>query len=514
MNQLFKRIAAIDIGTNSFHAVIVEVAPDGSYTTLDTYKEMVGLGADVSRNFIGPQTMETAVQSMKNIKLLCDHQGVEIILAYATSAIRESNNGGDFIQRVLDETGIKIQAIPGKKEAELIAFAVQHSINLSDEPVLIMDVGGGSVEFIICNRSSIFFLESLKIGVSRTAATFIKNDPISKSEINDIVEFFNTQLSSVFAAVKELKPTMLIGSSGTMENIANMISVKQSDAPTFSLNQFQYSKKEVDKLAKDFLTLQRNERSNFAGLDTKRVDFIIPGIILTQYVLEKTGLELVTTSSYALREGMIIDYIKTNSSQFSILSEYPDVRERSIFQLLKKCNWHKNHSSHVAKLALKIFDDLAEHHSITDQDRELLRFACLLHDIGYHISHNAHHKHALYIIENADLKGFSQEEIYIMAHVSRYHRLSTPKKRHDEYHALPKDIRKRIKILSGFIRVADGLDRSHFQTVNQLDAQLTDSTVLIKIHSESDPQVEIWGALRKSELFEEFFKRKLVIEAV
>lgn len=514
MNQLFKRIAAIDIGTNSFHAVIVEVAPDGSYTTLDTYKEMVGLGADVSRNFIGAETMEIAVQSMKNIKLLCEHQGVETILAYATSAVRESNNGGDFIQRVLDETGIKIQAIPGKKEAELIAIAIQHSLNLNEDPVLIMDLGGGSVEFIICNRNTIFFLESLKIGVSRIAATFIKNDPISKSEVSDIAECFKKSLDSVFSAVKKFEPKMLIGSSGTMENIASMISIKQSDAPTFSLNQFQYTKKDVEKLAKEFLTLKRDERSSFPGLDSKRADFIIPGIILTQFVIEKTGLEIITTSSYALREGMIIDYIKTNSSQFSILSEYPDNRERSIFQLLKKCNWHVNHSTHVAKLALKLFDVLAEHHKLTAQDRELLRFACLLHDIGYHISHNAHHKHALYIIENADLKGFDQEEIYIMAHVSRYHRLSTPKKRHSEYNALPKETQKRIKILSGFIRVADGLDRSHFQTVSELDATLTDSSIVIKIQSESDPQVEIWGALRKSELFEDFFKRKLVIEAV
>ncbi|TNE73823.1 Ppx/GppA family phosphatase [bacterium] len=511
MKQLTKRIAAIDIGTNSFHAVIVEVASDGSYSTLDTFKEMIGLGSDVAQHEISPETMERAVSAMKHIRLLCDHQQVDTILAYATSAVRESKNGGVFIQRVIDETGIKIQAIPGKREAELIGIAVQHAIHLSDEPVLIMDIGGGSVEFIICNNKETFYLESLKIGVSRSASIFIKNDAASKSELDELRKFYSGALLPVLKAVSTFKPVELIGSSGTMENIASMISMRTGNHETLSLNQFEYSKKELDKLAKEFLFLKKEERLNVPGLDSKRVEFIVPGLVLTQLVLEKTGIEKLRTSSYALREGMILDYINTNRSQFKLLEEYPDNRERSVFQLLKKCNWHEKHSTHVSKIALKLFDDLRGYHDLTDQDRELLRYACLLHDIGYHISHTAHHKHALYLIQHAELQGFDQNEISIMAHISRYHRRSTPKKRHLEYAALSKEIRKKVKKLSAFMRVADGLDRSHFQNITHVKAVINGDHLFLKITSQNDPQVEIWGASRKCELFCDLFDKKFEI---
>lgn len=511
MKQQTNRIAAIDIGTNSFHAVIVEVSADGSYTTLDTFKEMIGLGSDVANHEIAPDTMEKAVAAMKHIRLLCDHQHVDTILAYATSAVRESVNGGDFIQRVIDETGIKVQAIPGKREAELIGIAVQHALHLTDEPVLVMDIGGGSVEFIICNRKKIFFLESIKIGVSRSAALFIKADPVQKKEIDLLKSFYSDALLPVFEAVTLYKPIALVGSSGTMENIAAMISSRLTGQTSVSLNQFEYHRKDLEKLVKEFLFLKREDRLKVHGLDTKRVNFIIPGLVLAQLVLEKTGLEVIKTSTYALREGMIIDFINSNKKQFELLEEFPDNRERSVFQLLKKCSWHEKHSTHVSKIALKLFDDLRAHHDLTNQDRELLRYACLLHDIGYHISHTAHHKHALYIIQHAELKGFDQNEIAILAHVSRYHRRSTPKKRHLEYAALPKEIQKKIKKLAAFMRVADGLDRSHFQIVTHLKAELKPTYTQIAISSQNDPQVEIWGASRKCELFCDLFERPIEI---
>jgi len=511
MKSQVKRLAALDIGTNSFHVVIVEVSPDGSYLTLDTHKEMVELGPDVSRNFLSADTMNRAIHAMKYIHRLCENRQVETILAYATSAIRESRNGGEFIQSVIDETGIKIQAIPGIREAQLIGLAVQHAISLGEDPVLIIDIGGGSVEFIICNKEKTFFLESLKIGVSRSATQFVKNDPISKSEIEELRSFYTKALDSVLNAVKKFKPSSLVGSSGTMENIAGMISIRLHGTLPSSINQFQYEKKDLDKLIKEFISLKHATRLEFSGLDTKRVDFIVPGMILTQLLLEKTELNVIKTSSFALREGMILDFIQANANQFSLLGEFPDIRQRSIYQLLRNCNWHEKHSIQVAKLALSLFDQLLSEHGLNENDRELLGYACLTHDIGYHISHKSHHLHALYLIQHADLLGFDQHEIAIIAHVARYHRRSTPKKRHIMYQELPKDIRKRIKKLSAFMRVADGLDRSHFQNIIDLKVSLSESMITFTLKADSDPQVEIWGALRKCELFEDLFKRKLEI---
>jgi exopolyphosphatase/guanosine-5'-triphosphate,3'-diphosphate pyrophosphatase len=250
---------------------------------------------------------------------------------------------------------------------------------------------------------------------------------------------------------------------------------------------------------------------NLAGMESKRADILVPGVLLTRIVLEKTGINQVKTSSFALREGMILDHIKTNRTQFSLLDEFPSVRERSVHLLLRKCNWHEKHSRQVARLALILFDELKPLHHFNEHDRELLEYACFLHDIGYHISHQAHHLHALYLIKHADLRGFDYHEICILAHTARYHRRSTPKKRHTEFQDLPKDIRKRIKGLSAFLRVADGLDRSHFQTVQAMNISVDETEIGIHITAKSDPAVEIWGALRKSELFEKLFDRKLSI---
>ena len=189
-------------------------------------------------------------------------------------------------------------------------------------------------------------------------------------------------------------------------------------------------------------------------------------------------------------------------NDLQLLAKYPDTRRRSVYELLGKCNWHADHSSHVARLALKLFDDLRLHHNLDDNDRELLEYACLMHDIGYHISHRKHHKHAMYIIKNADLKGFNEDEIQLMAHVARYHRRSTPKGRHHEYKALKPGLKKKIRKIAGFIRVADGLDRSHFQNVTDIRAEVGDK-LCIHITTQTDPQVEIWGARRKIELLEE-----------
>ena len=212
-----------------------------------------------------------------------------------------------------------------------------------------------------------------------------------------------------------------------------------------------------------------------------------------------------------MREGIILRYIKKERTELTLLEKYPDTRRRSIFELLTKCSWHEQHSTQVCRLALKLFDDLRPWHNLTDEDRELLEFGSLTHDIGYHISHKKHHKHALYLIMNADLKGFQQEEIEIIANVARYHRRSTPKARHSHFDVLTPTQKQRIRALSGLLRVADGLDRSHFQNVRNFKVEVTDQSITIRLDTIGDPQLEIWGAMRKRELFEKLFNRSLTI---
>ena len=509
-----KRIAAIDLGTNSFHVIIVDIYPDGSFRTVDKIKELVGLGEDVAERRLSEEAMERGLDTMRRIKILCDRQDVEVIMAYATSAIRESSNGGDFIQKVIDETGVKILPIPGEKEAELIGYAVQHGIRLNEAPVLMMDIGGGSVEFIVGNRDRFIALDSRKIGVSRTASQFIKHDPVTSKEIKAINKYYEEELSGVEETLKKYPVTTLIGSSGTMENIATMVASHISKDTSVTLNEFEYRPEDFVPIYKKLIKMDRDDRLKVTGLDTKRVDYIVPGLILVDLVIRKFGIQKIKTSTEALREGMILNYIHKEMREIQMVGHYPDPRRRSVFELLRKCDWHQRHSKHVAQLALKIFDATQPYHKMSENDRELLEYASLMHDIGYHISHRKHHKHALYLILNADLRGFKQDEIQIMGHVARYHRRSTPKKRHTSYEDLNDSLKTKINKLSGIIRVADGLDRSHYQNVRDIRLEVFGDKIVMTLFPKHDAELEIWGASRKKELFEDTFNRKLqIVEA-
>ncbi|WP_240894647.1 Ppx/GppA phosphatase family protein [Fodinibius halophilus] len=508
-----KRIAALDLGTNSFHAVIVDVYSDGRFRTVDKLKEMVRLGEGVVDNRLTDDVMDRAISSLHKIKILCDSKGVEKMLSCATSAIREAENGGVFIQRMIDEVGIKALAISGGKEAELIGRAIQHAVSFEDETVLMVDIGGGSVELIIGDNETITFSTSKKLGVARMAGLFVDNDPITETEIDQLCDHFKKELSDVFEAVDAYDIKTIIGSSGTMENIADMIANEESITASVTLNGLEYPTSCFQEFYDYFIKLDRDSRLDQKGLDEKRVDIITPGLVLLKLLIEQCGIRQVRISESALREGMVLDYIndKQDELELDLLEQYPNPRRRSVFELLRKCNWHEAHSRHVTEMALQLFDEFREELNLPDEDRELLEYAGYLHDIGYYISHRKHHKHALYIIRHADLKGFTENEINIIANVARYHRRSTPKKRHKRYRKLDKPLRKRVKKLSALLRVADGLDRSHYQNVQELEIKKGNNKIQLIITTESDPQLEIWGAMRKSHLFEKVTDKELQI---
>jgi exopolyphosphatase/guanosine-5'-triphosphate,3'-diphosphate pyrophosphatase len=516
MNQSFprrpvKRIAAIDLGTNSFHALIVEIFSDGSFYTVDKLKEMVLLAEKGLGDKLSDQAMDRGIEALKKIKLLADNQQAETILAYATSAIREAENGGDFIQRAIDEVGVKINAIPGRIEAELIGLAVQHGIRMPKNPAVIMDIGGGSVEFILADQEKFHHLSSKKLGVARMTAQFIDHDPIAQNEIDSLKNYFDNQLADVAEAFAMHRSSMLVGSSGTMENIGLMIAHRNNKTPNLTVNELEFTAKEFFEFYDEVIGLDEKKRAKLKGLDEKRIKLLPAGLVLVYYILEKFGIKRVKISSQALREGIVLRYIKKEMSDGVRVHLDESPRRRSVLELVHKCDWHEEHSIHVAKIALKLFDELSDEMNLELQDRELLEYASFMHDIGYHISHRKHHKHALYIINNADLKGFKEEEIDVMANVARYHRRSTPKSRHSHFKKLDKNVKARVEKLSAILRVADGLDRSHFQNVRELEVKKNSDKIKLKIETETDPNLEIWGAMRKRFLFEKVTGKELEI---
>ncbi|WP_289023210.1 Ppx/GppA phosphatase family protein [uncultured Salegentibacter sp.] len=512
-SQPTKRIAAIDLGTNSFHAVLVDIYPDGSFRTVNKLKEMVSLAEKGLEDRLSDEAINRGLEALRRIKFLCDSYKVENILAYATSAIREAENGGDFIKEVGEQIGIRVRAISGKMEAEMIGLAIKHSIVLTKEPVLMIDIGGGSVEFIIGNHNQFIYYNSLKLGVARMTAEFVESDPIEENDIKKLQDHYKKELPEILKLAKKHKVKTIIGSSGTMENIGQMVAGRSSLTAERSLNELEFTARNFQELYSDFIKLDRKQRKKENGLEEKRIDIINAGMILVQFLIEKLGVANIKISEAALREGMILNFIETKKDQLNLdlVANFKDPRRRSVYELLRKTNWIEAHSRHVANFSLQLFDVFKEELELKESDRELLEYASLMHDIGYYISYRKHHKHALYLIKYSDLLGFKEDEINIMANVSRYHRKSTPHKRHKPYKQLSKKLRKRVKKLSAILRLADGLDRSHYQNVHKLEINNKKETIELLITTHSDPELEIWGALRKGGLLEKLTGKKLKI---
>lgn len=513
LSEPTKRIAAIDLGTNSFHAVLVDIYPDGSFRTINKLKEMVVLAEKGLENKLGRDAMDRGLEALKRIKFLCDSHNVENIIAYATSAIREAENGGDFIEKVGKQVGIKVRAISGKMEAEMIGLAIKHNIVLGGEKVLMVDIGGGSVEFIIGDDHEFIYYNSLKLGVARMAAKFVDSDPIKKKEITKLQKHFANELKEVAELVKEHKVKTIIGSSGTMENIGAMVANRNSLSTKMSLNELEFSSGNFKELYEDFIKFDRKKRLKENDLEEKRVDIINPGMVLLKFIVDEFKIENIKISEAALREGMILNFIKNKKEQLNLdlLANFGDPRRRSIYELLRKCNWDEAHSGQVSNFALQFFEVLKAELELEESHRELLEYASLMHDIGYYISYRKHHKHALYLIRNSDLLGFKEDEINIMANVARYHRRSEPAKRHSRYKNLSKKSRNTVKKLSAILRVADGLDRSHYQNVQKLEITNKPDTISLLITTHGDPELEIWGCLRKAKMLKKLTGKELKI---
>jgi exopolyphosphatase/guanosine-5'-triphosphate,3'-diphosphate pyrophosphatase len=236
------------------------------------------------------------------------------------------------------------------------------------------------------------------------------------------------------------------------------------------------------------------------------VDTLLPAAMVFRILLELLQKSELTICDKAIREGIIYDFIQRHHERIKAERDIPDVRRRNILALAHRCHVSETHALHVAGLALRLFDQTKVLHGFGQREREWLECSAILHDIGYMINSRQHHKHAYYLIKNSDLSGFTAEEIDLIANIARYHRRSVPTRKHDEFTALPEGSQRVINVLSALLRIADGLDRSQFSVVQNIDVKIG-KTVLITAQVSGDAELEIWAARGRSDLFEKVFKR-------
>ncbi|HWB53640.1 MAG TPA: Ppx/GppA phosphatase family protein, partial [Tepidisphaeraceae bacterium] len=421
------RLAAIDVGSNSIHMVIAQAESGGGLTTICRMKEMVGLGRISFRsNRLTKETMRRAMLVLGRFQQAALHRGADKIIAVATSAVREAENGGDFLRRAWNQLGLRIKVVAAREEARLIYLAVRHSVALKREPTLVIDIGGGSVEFIVGNDKQAMVLESRKLGAARMTSQFVRSDPISSADRQALTEHYKKEVASVRQAMGGLAINRVIGTSGTMENLAAMCA-GVSEAPAPITRPAFIDRNAFEQVLGRLLKADAAERSRIAGLDEQRKDQIVAGALLVHELFEEFGFRRIQICPTAMREGILLDYLARHVPDLAIRSEVPDPRRRSVIDLGRRCDWHRGHAEHVTQLALQLFDQTRSLHGLSVIERELLEYASLLHDIGWHISGKSHHKHSMYLILNGNLKDFTPEETTIMACIARYHRKSLPR---------------------------------------------------------------------------------------
>ena len=535
------KLAAIDIGSNSIHLVIVRAVKGQHPEIIDREKEMVRLGAGTLREHrLSKKTIERAITTLRRFKKMAEHNGADPIIATATSAVRESRNSDQFIEQVRKEVGLEVQVLPGVEEARLIAMAVSEVTDFNNRRALIIDIGGGSTEFIITDGGEPDLMRSLRLGAVRLTEKFITTDPISIEQRNRLVANIRSDFTRTAAEIKSAGYDFVIGSSGTVLNMVNAIvqadepygSEEMSDYEAFSqtvtLDQIEWLNRKLGRM-----TLR--ERRRVPGIEKGRADIIVAGGLLLQCILSELEAAEITSCDWSLREGVILNYLRRRheahiapkihraaalaSQEDSLL--YPitddsalDVRARSVMSVARRYAYDVAHSHHVARLATRIFDDTKQLHQLSSQDRKLLQYAAILHDLGYHIAHNNHHRHGLYLIKNSEMPGFSGEEIAMMATMVRYHRGSLPRKsadarsrhEHEDYYALDRGQRARMLRLASILQIADGLDRSHQQLISDVRCEVADGIVTFIASSAGECELEVWSAERKSSWFSDLFK--------
>ncbi|MGB7156968.1 MAG: Ppx/GppA phosphatase family protein [Tepidisphaeraceae bacterium] len=503
------RLAAIDIGSNSVHMIVAQIDADGGVTTLWRMKEMVGLGrTSFPSRRLTKDAMDRAIMSLGRFKQAAQQRQAEKILAVATSAIREAENGGDFIERAKRELGLYVRVVSARDEARLIYLAVRHAMNLKGEPHLIVDIGGGSVEFIVGDGRRAAMLESRKLGAARMTARYVKSDPISDDDRKALLRQYDKELTPLVESINQHKPVKVIGTSGTLENIAAMCGTPHTssngDGPTGMIE-----RGPLERLVDELLRSRTKDRARMRGLDDQRKDQILAGALLARELFNRLKIKRIHLCGSALREGILLDYLARHTPDLAIRSEVPDPRRRSVIDLARRCDWHKSHSEQVAALTMRLFDELKSLHGFGQLERELIEYAALLHDIGWHIGRNGHHKHSMYLIQHGDLKPFTEEEIQVMANTARYHRKSPPKRSHESYMDLSPRARRIVDVGAALLRLADGLDRSHSQVIQGLRCRIDDEKVKCSLAARSDAELEVWGARRKRESFVKVFKRDI-----
>lgn len=500
-----RRLAVIDLGSNSFRLVVFSVAASGAWRRSDEIHEMVRIGEGTGRRGeLGEQPMERALHALDVYARFCRASAIEDVRPLATSAIREATNGERFLARVRELTGLPARVLSREQEAWYGYVAAVNSTTLTDG--LVLDLGGGSLQLTRVEGRASTVAGSWPLGAVRMTERFLSADgPAKKGELQALRAHVRDQLADA-DWVHDAGPAVT-GIGGAVRNLADA-ALRAAGLPDHGIQGFELDAGALDDLVEELAALEPGDRGAIPGIKPGRADVILAGAVVLAEVLELAGQAGVQATEAGLREGVFFaDLLAEHEPPL-----FSSVREAAVRNLALTHHRSLAHPEHVARLALRLWDELAAAgvHDGDAAERELLWAAALLHDIGMTVDYDDHHRHSRYLILSATLGGFSPRESALLAQAVRYHRKGSPGP--GEAAPLLRDGDEASLLrMSALLRVVEHLERARDQLVRDVVVRVDDDRVEVALVADGDDTVARWGAQGQAELFERAFGRELAV---
>jgi exopolyphosphatase / guanosine-5'-triphosphate,3'-diphosphate pyrophosphatase len=492
-----RRIAAIDIGSNSIRATVADVTARGEIRIVDELKAAPRLSAGLSSTGrLSVENTAAAIDALTRMVALARQLKATRVECVATSAVRDASNGAVFVRQVKRATGIDVRVITGEDEARLSFRSAQAHFDMGHGRFVTCDIGGGSVELALSADGLVERLISLPYGAVRATERFMATD-IRPGTVRKLRKALREEMKKAFPR-GDWRGARMIGAGGSFTNLAAMLLTRQGQQVT-RVHGTIASRSDVEHLLDLLAGMTTPERVGVPGLNPTRADIIVAGLAVTAEVMDYLDVRDLSVSAYGIREGLLLE-----AAEIAPQTTDPgEGRRRSIQQFAERTHYEAPHAEHVRHLSLMLFDMLYVRLGLTKGDRQTLADAALLHDIGYHISYRDHHKHSYHLIMHADLLGVTPGEQAVMANVARYHRGPVPKLKHTPFADLPKAQQETVRKLAALLRVADGLDRGHVGAVHSVRSRMTERGLRltpVRQRKAGTLRLELWGASRKSDL--------------
>ena len=506
------RYAAVDIGSNSVRMLAAEVSLQGRTQILAEDRQVTRLGTNVFRHGrIGREAMQFVCENLARMAEIYNKLDVVGVRAVATSAVRDAANQQEFLQKASQALGAPVEIISGQEEARLIHLGVQSRWPQPNKRLLMIDLGGGSVEVILSLNGKLVQGFSKPLGAVRLTEVFLKSDPPAPPELHRLEEYIAEKLAHPLRVIGRGSLDRVIATSATAAALVCAV----NRIPRTRRDIADQQRATVSQIRKFYFGVRARElaeRRKITGIGPRRAELIVAGAAIFLRALEMFQQPSLYYSVAGVRDGIVADLATRGvGRELSLLN-----REQRIIveQMARRYGVQVAHARQVADLAHKLFESLEPLHKLPANFGKLLEASAYLHDIGHFVSDTGHHKHSFYLVAHSDMPGFTGKERQMIALLCRYHRKTMPAERHTVFQSIDSEARRAVTLLAPLLRIADNLDRSHEQRVRDMAIQLKNGNVTIALDSKADTDLDVWAAERTGDAFRDAYQMSLSLTRI